>query len=627
MGPRLSDPQKVIRVTNALWATVILDDPEKLEAVKFLRPDAQLSTPIEFGIDFELSNISKYTPFNVAMNGLRPDGDLAAINLRVGTSFILRKAMKVSCCLDQACTQYACPAGTCTSSSHDNWSGEYACASEGMANLADFIPGLTLISELFDFDSSVGSSVIETISVEGYESRQYMQPSASHSSVVVDASNSYVEVVQESTLPYPDTYTGPPLYIGKFSATREGTGSDNPGNHDDLTELQAESAMQFTFPFVRGYVDMLVNFSSTHDTTLADFAYGRVMSFWSSMTAPLADCSVPPPAASPPSPPNLPFPGTWSGEAPPPPPKYDPFILDPSVPDSWFLIPSPPPPPPPGAIVSTSTATSTTSSPVIPSSAIATATATGSATGATTTPRGSGSTTGDGDTIPTTTTGGTATATSGGSATSTATTTPNGPVLLPPTELGTVPPPPPPASTTSRIDETPIGPTDEGGLPPTATTGGTSTSDSGDCAYSTYGCCPGEDVAKEDALGSNCRSRPGTSCRFSHFGCCPYVDEDRVDSAGTNCAVGPPPPPISATASSPPPPPTASGAAPPPAPPPPPTLDVESNISSDDDSSVPIWPFVVIPLAVLLCGAFLWYATAAWLKKQAAAEDGKTADV
>tara|TARA_B110001452_G_scaffold52081_1_gene39679 strand:- start:1814 stop:1984 length:171 start_codon:yes stop_codon:yes gene_type:complete len=56
-------------------------------------------------------------------------------------------------------------------------------------------------------------------------------------------------------------------------------------------------------------------------------------------------------------------------------------------------------------------------------------------------------------------------------------------------------------------------------------------------------------------------------------------------------------------------------------------LDVESNISSDDDSSVPIWPFVVIPLAVLLCGAFLWYATAAWLKKQAAAEDGKTADV
>ena len=58
-----------------------------------------------------------------------------------------------------------------------------------------------------------------------------------------------------------------------------------------------------------------------------------------------------------------------------------------------------------------------------------------------------------------------------------------------------------------------------------------------DCSFSEFYCCPGEEVKKEDALGSNCRSRAGTACRFSEFGCCPYVDMARVDNVGSNCDV------------------------------------------------------------------------------------------
>ena len=229
------------------------------------------------------------------------------------------------------------------------------------------------------------------------------------------------------------------------------------------------------------------------------------------------------------------------------------------------------------------------------------------------------------------TTGGTATGASSSTSRLTTTTATGIPDILPPTAIatgsGSLPPPPPPATGTgSRIDSGSA--TGDVDVIPTGTGG------NGDCAFSTYGCCPGEDVAKEDALGSNCRSRPGTNCRFSHFGCCPYVDEDRVDSAGTNCAT-PPPSPNAGTASSPPPPPPSgatSGTAAPPSPPPVApdrTLDTgESNISSSDDGSVPIWPFIVIPIAVLLVGVILWYGTAQWLKKQEAAEKkGKMADV
>jgi len=56
-----------------------------------------------------------------------------------------------------------------------------------------------------------------------------------------------------------------------------------------------------------------------------------------------------------------------------------------------------------------------------------------------------------------------------------------------------------------------------------------------DCSFSQWYCCPGEDVQKQDAVGSNCRSRLGTNCRFSTYGCCPRVDKDRADNEGTNC--------------------------------------------------------------------------------------------
>ena len=73
------------------------------------------------------------------------------------------------------------------------------------------------------------------------------------------------------------------------------------------------------------------------------------------------------------------------------------------------------------------------------------------------------------------------------------------------------------------------------------------------CIDSEFGCCDGEEMAKESPEGSNCRWRLGTACSFTAHGCCPDLDIARTDDAGSSCAdaaavvprAPPAPPPLS----------------------------------------------------------------------------------
>ena len=73
------------------------------------------------------------------------------------------------------------------------------------------------------------------------------------------------------------------------------------------------------------------------------------------------------------------------------------------------------------------------------------------------------------------------------------------------------------------------------------------------CIDSEFGCCDGEEMAKESPEGSNCRWRLGTACSFTAHGCCPDLDIARTDHAGSSCAdaaavvprAPPAPPPLS----------------------------------------------------------------------------------
>ena len=63
-----------------------------------------------------------------------------------------------------SCSRYVCGSAICTSSSDDNWSGQYACSFESV-HLERLIPGLTFHSELYDFDMTY-MGLTEDIAVE-----------------------------------------------------------------------------------------------------------------------------------------------------------------------------------------------------------------------------------------------------------------------------------------------------------------------------------------------------------------------------------------------------------------------------------------------------------------------------
>ena len=304
------------------------------------------STPSSFNFDIELTNTTRYTPENSALNGFI-NNKFCQVNVACGHSVGLRATILRSCSTLQSCracsairdvtARIACFAsgcscygtvvhseGRCTGSFADTAKAAYSCPQ--MSTTVVFPRDTTASLTAYDLDTDPNGEYVEQFTVPNYD--YFVTPLRPISGIELPRT-----VIPNrdalGNIPKPTTFTG--TKMGSMNDIQ-----DAPIDPKMLTNDQAQKGVQIFVKPEDGSFD--ATFTVSYTGTNRAGCGGRNLLF----AGDSALCAPPPPmppmAPPPPSPPPPPPPS-------PPPPR--PPMPSPPPPSSNPSHPPPPPPLPP----------------------------------------------------------------------------------------------------------------------------------------------------------------------------------------------------------------------------------------------------------------------------------------